>query len=141
MRHYKLPLLAWLTSVFIGPKLTLIFCKFLVTNELTFSTGYGKLYFFAVLIGGVLSAPCFYFLWLCYRMLLKKNAPFWFIRVALSLVSLLLCITLFILTPLTGFTKFWTKDSLILIGSYSLPLIVGIFVYKIETVSTDPYPS
>ena len=132
--------MVWLTSVLIGPKLTLILFKLSATDELNFSIGYGKLYLPAVFIGGVLSAPCFYFLWLCYSILLKKNAALCFIRVALALIGLLLCVTLFVLVSMTGIIKFWTKDSLILIGSYSLPLIAGTFLYKIKTPSTHTYP-
>jgi len=131
-QHYKFPLLVWLTSVLIGPKLTLILFKFSTRGEFSFSTGYWKLYLPAVLVGGVVSAPCFFVLWFCYDVLLKRNEPVWLIRLVLLLVSLLCCVSLFTLVSLVGYTKFWSGDSFSLIAAYSLPLIVGVLLFKVE---------
>ena len=131
-QHYKFPLLVWLTSVLVGPKVALILFKFSATGEFSISTGYWKFYLPAVLIGGILSAPCFFVLWFCYNVLLKRNEPVWLIRLVLLLVSLLGCVSLFTLASLAGYMKFWSGDTFSLIGAHSLALIVGVLLFKVE---------
>lgn len=139
MKHsYVYPFQVWLTSVLIGPVLLLFKFKPTVVTVLSyiFSLGFIQYYFVAVLIGGFCSIPCFLFLWLCYALLIKKDTPVSLIRVALALISLLCCITVFIVMSLPDLKNFWSRGNIILIGAYALPLIVGVFIYKVANKSS-----
>lgn len=133
MKYYRYPLQIWLTSVFIGPKLTFVLFNYWVTSKINFSTGYWKLYFLALLVGIVLTCPFFFFTRFCYITLLKNNKPLWFTKMTLSLIGLFSCIALFWLVSLTGISNFWSYDNLFMIISYSLPLFIGIYLYKIDS--------
>lgn len=132
----RYPLKIWLTSVFVGPILLVFYFKFTVSTviDYIFSTGFIEFYFLAVLIGGLFSTPCFLFLWLCYTLLVKKDTPIWLLRIGLALVSILCCITVFILISLPDLQTFWSKGNVLLIGSYCLPLFAGVFIHKVNHV-------
>lgn len=135
----KYPLKIWLTSVLVGPILLVFRFKLTASTviDYIFSTGFVEFYFVSVIIGAFFSIPCFLFLWLCYTLLVKKDTPIWLLRVILALVSVLCCITIFILMSLPDLKNFWSKGNIILIGAYTLPLIIGVFLYKIKMESTN----
>jgi hypothetical protein len=127
----KFPIKVWVTGIFIGPILAFTLFDLLVNNHFKTST-YGAIYVYAVLIGSGLSAPYFLLLRFCYLLSVKKRASILFIRITLSILSVVSCITVLRLFPFTSFMKFWTMENLILIASYSIPLIAGVSLYKIE---------
>lgn len=131
----KYPFKIWLTSVFFGPMLMIASMKVLRTENFAdvFNGLYLLTYFLSVLIGGIFSIPCFLFLWLSYTLLVKKDTPIWLLRLALALVSILFCITIFFLISLPHVKNFWSKDNIFLIGSYCLPLLAGVFIYKAKS--------
>lgn len=139
LHNYKFPLKVWLTGVFFGPMLMIVSMKVLRTENFAdvFNGLYLLTYFLSVLIGGIFSIPCFLFLWLCYTLLVKKDTPIWLLRLALTLVSILCCVAVFILISLPHVKNFWSKANIFLIGSYCLPLLAGVFIYKVAAVKTQ----
>lgn len=137
--HSKFPLKVWLTSVLISPLLMIASMKLLRTESFddVFNGLYLLTYFLSVVIGGFVSIPCFLFLWLCYTLLVKGNTPIWLLRMILALVSTICCLTIFILMSLPDLKNFWSKANIFLIGSYCLPLLVGVFIFKVSAVKTQ----
>lgn len=133
MKHsYVYPFQVWLTSVLIGPLFLLFKFKPTIATVLGYisSLGFIQYYFVAVLIGGFCSVPCVLFLWLCYTLLIKKDTPVWLIRVILALISILCCVTIFIVMSLPDL-----KNLLVMVVAYAVPLIAGVFFYKVANES------
>lgn len=135
----KYPFKIWLTSVLLGPIFLVFRFKHTISSiiDYIFSTDFLQFYFVSVIIGGCFSIPCFLFLWLCYRRLVKKETPIWLLKVTLLLLCLLCCITIFILISLPNLTNFWSKGNIFLIGSYCLPLLAGVFIYRVNDVDCE----
>ncbi len=128
----KYPLKVWMTSVFIGPFLLLFNSKMSDVVSYFFSIGFLEFYFVAIIIGGLCSLPCFLFLWLCYNLLLRKQTSIWMIRWSLVIISLMCCISVFIIISLPDLTRFWKKGNVIMISSSALPLVAGLLVFSME---------
>lgn len=120
-----------------GPLLLTFKFTFPGVVDYIFSVDFILFYIIAVGIGGVCSSPCYLFLWWCYSLLIMTDMPVWLTKLLLATTSVLCCITIFIMLSLLDLTNFWSRGSVIFIGAYSLPLIVGIFIYKVKT-KPDP---
>lgn len=140
LERNKFPLKVWLTGIFISPILIFTVFDLFVSNFFKIGT-YSTFYVYAVLIGCGLSSPYFFLLRFCYLLSVKNNASILFIRIALSILSFVCCITTLRLFPFTNFMKFWTMENFILIASYSMPLIAGVLLYKIENDESETVPS
>jgi len=131
LRHYRYPVKVWLTSVLTGPVLFMF--KNPVPSAINFivSVEFVEFYIYAILMGSFYSLPCFLILWLCYSLLLSKNVAGWLTRITLVFVSLVCCVTIFMLVALPNVRYLWSGDNFILMIAYVLPLVVGVSTYRL----------
>lgn len=130
---WQYPFKVWITSVLVGPILLLILVMN-NTKDLDSRAIGGSIQFYliALLIAGFFSTPCFFFLWMCYSLLVKWNCKEWIIRIALLFVSILTCIAVFACFSLMDRQSFWHMGNLKLVGAFALPLAFGVIVYKLK---------
>jgi len=136
------PLKVWLTSIFIGPLFLLLNASnnnaVMFNTDITqiidyvFSKDFVIYYLVAVGVGGACSIPCFLLLWLCYALLVKTSLSAFSIRVLLTLFSLVCTIGVFMLFSMSDLEHFWSMGNIVMMGSYGLPLMIGLFIYKMN---------
>ncbi len=131
------PLKVWITSVLSGPFLLLSLSTQPDVVHYIFSVGFVEFYFVAVVIGGLVSTPCFLFLWLCYTLLIRFNWRTSIVRISLILISLLCCITIFALFSLPNLSSIWKGGNVKLMGSYAIPLTIGLMLFKMNKSKFD----
>lgn len=134
---WRYPLKIWLTSVFVGPFLLLSLSNQPSLLNYVFSFDYLQFYFLAVVVGGLVSAPFFLFLWLCYTLLTRCGWRAMLIRLSLLIVSLLCCSTIFIMVSRPDLWNVSSVGAYRAIGSYFLPLFFGVSFYKLNQFERD----
>ena len=131
---WQYPFKVWITSVLVGPIILLIL---VMNNTKDLDSraigGFLQFYLIALVIAGFFSIPCFFFLWLCYSLLVKWNCKEWITRIALLFVSILTCIAVFACFSLMDRQSFWHIGNLKLVGAFALPLAFGVTLYKLIT--------
>ena len=148
------PLKVWLTSIFIGPLFLLLNASnnnaVMFNTDITqiidyvFSKDFIIYYLVAVGVGGACSMPCFLLLWLCYALLVKTPLSVLSIRLLLILFSLICTIGIFMLFSMSDPEHFWSMGNIVMMASYALPLMIGLFIYKMnlrnQLSSPEPAP-
>jgi hypothetical protein len=136
------PLKVWLTSIFIGPLFLLLNASnnnaVMFNTDITriidyvFSKDFVIYYLVAVGVGGACSMPCFLLLRLCYAFLIKTSLSSLNIRLFLILFSLICTIGIFMLFSMSDLGQFWNMGNIVMMASYALPLMIGLFIYKMN---------
>jgi len=136
------PLKVWLTSIFIGPLFLLLNASnnnaVMFNTDITriidyvFSKDFVIYYLVAVGLGGACSMPCFLLLWLCYAFLTKTSLSSLSIRLLLTPFSLICTIGIFMLFSMSDLGQFWNMGNIVMMASYALPLMIGLFIYKMN---------
>jgi hypothetical protein len=127
------PFKVWITSVLVGPLVVVIsILMFDPHNNTIFNGIYPFLYLMTVVFSGLYSFPCFLFLWLCYHLLSRCDLAPLALRSVLLIISILTCIAIFLVFSFIDTRSITRWDSIRSIGSFALPLIFGVMVYKLE---------
>jgi hypothetical protein len=128
------PVKIWSTTVVVAPFLMLSLSTQPDLVSYFFSSGFLQFYILAVVIGAFVSIPALLFLMLCYNWLVRLSISAVMIRLILTLICVITCITIFILFSLPDLSKFWTRGNILLMASYVIPLIAGVMFYKLGNV-------
>lgn len=99
---------------------------------------YPMVYILYVIFGCLFSIPAFFVLWLCYTLLSNYEISQIFIKTILALICPICTIITVFAIPLPEKPNMIDSGFIVMIGAYTIPLILGIFFFKLDTAqSTD----
>jgi hypothetical protein len=121
----------WATSAIVGSILLFCFSYFfdpsVVTNGGSISDTLG-VYVVIMAISLLFSIPALALLWLAVYLLTKTQFNLWLIKLLLALVCLILCVFTLCIFPQFQFSN----GDLMILGSYSIPLVASVFFYRLR---------
>ena len=127
--NYRLsyPFKIWLTSTLVGTLLFVVY--FSISTSAPFE-GIFSLFVFGLFTSLGTSIPAFFILWLSIALLTRTTLSTKLIRMIVALIGTICCVLLF---NTLGVNYAETSD-MVLIGAYSLPLMVSALFYPIQPI-------
>ncbi len=121
------PLYIWLTAAVIGSALFFTAAALSGTHKGVLNFDDIAIFVFAVLISGLVSIPAYFALWGSVHLLTKTTLAIKTIKLLLALFCIVLCVLTFLI-----FQIGYYKKDFIIVGSYAIPLVAGVFFYKLK---------
>lgn len=129
------PFKIWATAAVLGSTLFYWGTYFYDFDVITHGSKISDLiamYLTTIVVAFIFSIPTVLLLWAYIHLLTKTTLAYKTIKLLIAIACAFLCTITFLV-----FSKSLDKSTLLIILCYSIPLIAGVFIYKLNTVNNE----